>query len=1611
MAVGNARGAIFFYRLVSKATRLRPELALHVAPPANDKALNVTLTCIRFSPCSTYLAVGTASGTVLVFNLKDRSRLDIKCHHDDHRGKAISALCWSYDSSKLFSGCIGGVVIEFIYENASDWNKKSSTSAMALNFASALLMGKKYTTLICQCEEIIRQIECTFSESCSCGSADILLVSVAHHSLLFQLPINRNNAPRFCDIPLHMKQNKDQDDERKEGDERFDDLWCAACFCNSYISTGENNQPQIRATGIIVAQSCGSGIQLVFCTLDGEVQHKFDLQGPYSKPHYEQRWQSCCLGVRCLGSFSGTPHKHLMTLITSDNCLLLINLQDMSCDFLQEHFDYSVHAAVPTSGRLLVLYEDVHQEMMVADVLECLTPTSARPPVKIFDSNLYLTVTYMKRCWQRRRAERREREERGLAAAISPSSGSSYHSNGDDNAFMYYEPCDTESDLVSSIVVSGANHMKSHNRTNKLYVRSESEKGLHREGSHREGLSYRDGSYRDGSFKEGSGYRDAPYRDAPYRDTSHRDAGAEWKKLDDLEIDLNHALTSCDEELEAWAFDAAAASSLTSLMGERGVCQVCRCATGISNNELGGGGGGARSLDEIAKYGAILSKQGVLSAEAITQLSSLQLVLSGVDADGTSPRQSIVGGYDYYGLYDEEQQKRISLSTAKRARVKERKRCLKNIIADSIPDSDSMDLTRHPPGVNIGSVPTRERRRIPDTIYVEQQGRGEGGKNIFSTVSSTNSSCYELRSLLSSNDDNREDNRDSREGYMDGGGGDSRGDSGGNSSGSREGMEARGPTGSSGDLREGDTGGAGSRNQVRDLHKQMSLIDRLDQLLRSTAIILDLPTASAISSNNSYDRSYQNYSNYNSFNSNNVNGSKNNVNNHDDTGIKNSYNISQHNSYIKMANEHGSIGTPALPTHTTPMTLMHPSIPPSPSISCISHIPATVTAPSASSTALIKGSQSSEGMPLWLLLEKADELLSSTILVLKGPSSMTRGQSTYDSVCTCLRSDKETSQVTSTESAGYAEGREGREGSVGRERREGRRCNHTATLDNNNERKENKENKENKEITENSENMMSSYSSSNGIGGVSNGRSASLPSYSPYSSSIFRGQSDESDTPQELYLSPARRQGIINDIAGTGDIDRTRNTGSTGIASTTVKVHSITGIAPNSQMNALAKAPSVNVSNLSTSPPTPSPSPSPPALSSPDDHSPDTHSSSPPPSPPSSHSLSHRSSRSPPSPTSPYSQSNGALTSQLPSSLTPPPFSSPPLLPRAPSPTSSSRHSSEGLGDTQNNENNENDDGNERDDNDSRSEGIEGVGNMGVDGRGFDPNGSAARDSGTVGDEADGKDKRDEEDREDSGYRGADDCISVCATEDDNTLNPFTDSDISWMEWWWDLDRERDDVYEHQSTPLRGGKGAKEAEGAEGAESLFYEHQSTSEECMDADTPGLSLKRRMRARRERFWNQVHGPVQGLESGYDRRGVASVLNHVPSTTSSPESSSALRGGLQRGRHRVIHSMESIPLLSVIRQEEAPRNMYDVTVIAPRGLGLNLSLLPGGSLMVRAFNALADDETGIIVNIGAISCSRSLFTIIVTIIVIRCVLSAYSESSKEATLRAPSVLLWS
>ena len=1394
IAVGNARGAIFFYKVISKATRLRPELTLHVAPPPNDKSLNVTLTCIRFSPCQTYLAVGSASGTVLVFNLKDRSRLDIKSSHDDHRGKAISALCWSYDSSKLFSGCVGGVVIEFIFsENASDWNSSSSsTSAMALNFASALLMGKRSTTLICQCDEIIRQIECAFSDTCSCGSADVLLVSVAHHSLLFQLPINKNQGPRFCDIPIHthMKAPDEPNIEEIKGENHFDNLWCASTFYYSNTSTGTNNRPQIQATFIIVAQSCESGIQLVYSTLDGEVQETFQLKGPFrARTDDGYGWESCCLGVRCLGTFNSNMHKHLLTLVTADNSVMLINLQDMSCDYLLDHFDYSIHAAVPNNGKLLILYENILQEMMMTDLLEVVTPTSAAPPLKIFDSHLYLSVTYMKRCWLLRKMESERERERDMErdsnhlGLLSSSSDISNHSNIDydnGNAFLYFEPGDnTENDLISSVVICGDYENKQYNRTN-------TKRNLLR---HSDNDSVRD-----------------------------LDTG-KWKKLDDLENDLNHALSACDEELEAWAFNAAAATTgLSSLLaggggGETGG-QSGRISNGHSNShssshlELGGGGGGPRSLDEIAKYGAILSTQGVcLSAEAITQLSSLQQVLTNGDHWEGSPRQqALVGsGYDYYGLDDEDQKKRQAVVVANRARIKERKNTLKNILAESYDTEDSIGVYRNSQtfcqfqNSNCSNIPRSGSVGSRDLLFGAVQERGRNSI-ISSNTSSVNSSTYSLKSLLPSN--------------------------------------------SSDKLLSGYSIDAADHkflpmtdDMIPAIERKISLINRIDKALKNTSKVLNLkiidpPDGIEVeeeningtslgymkpiiySCNDNFDRPFwltlENADEIIYSESLECSGSK-----------SSPCNPSKHRFADRIRRSCSCIMRAATANSTSPCHSTLPS--PTPLLSSVS-APQLVL--SSSATAALSHTTPppipTPTIPVTSCLNTSIASIDDYIAVRSPiPTPFGLTQHTNNVV-----------QVT-----------------------------------------------EKKEMNRNEKKAITSYSSSNGIGSVSNSRSFS----------VTFGVLDELVSEDELTLlsphssSNAQKYPIKSLPSDQKLIPNPLTTPAAPVSSfspplllPSEDILSFVNFATPLEISSSPSVPSHSESHLSASSSSSSSSPTVPSHS--ESHLSASSSSSSPTVPSHSEPLlsASSSSSSPPSP----HMASMELTNIIPLTM---------------------RYSAES----------------------------------------------------TISEEIDVK------------FSDSDKGIE----EEDFSINPFTDSDISWMEWWWDLDRTDDkDILTHPSM-----EGISEVEEQLQVDPRSPRHSDVTlipesdpksiPTFHPESTPGIALKRRIAAaRKERQLLMKSNIIENKNLLTSQDADSIISKTVKKNQNYNEFNNPKTKKLKKIIRKVVQNIEIVESLYSLRQEEAPRNMYDVMVIAPKGLGLNLSLLSDGALMVRTFSTLENNDLG-------------------------------------------------
>ena len=188
-------------------------------------------------------------------------------------------------------------------------------------------------------------------------------------------------------------------------------------------------------------------------------------------------------------------------------------------------------------------------------------------------------------------------------------------------------------------------------------------------------------------------------------------------------------------------------------------------------------------------------------------------------------------------------------------------------------------------------------------------------------------------------------------------------------------------------------------------------------------------------------------------------------------------------------------------------------------------------------------------------------------------------------------------------------------------------------------------------------------------------------------------------------------------------------------------------------------------------------------------------------------------------------------------------------------------------------------------------------------------------------------------------------------------MNPFTDSDTSWIEWWWDLDRS-DAVDQSTNYEVISGE----------------EERRLNSELL----PGVTVKRRiMRARRRRVMREqqevslsdkfINCPSIKPNENSDLNLNLNLNKEYSVGTVHP--SDSVRA-TKRRIQRVITNIDYISSLTALRQEESPRNMFDVTVVAPKGLGLNLSLLPDGSLVVRTFNPLSDNCAGPVERCGVV-----------------------------------------
>ena len=137
--VGTHSGAVLCYKLDLSALchGLEPSLANIVYPPAHDRALCARITAVKLSHCMQYLAVGLVNGIVVVYAVQNMlGKVTFLLKSAKHGGFSISALAWSLDNSKLYSGCCSGRVMELdlTVERSDTENKIDEAFKIAVSF-------------------------------------------------------------------------------------------------------------------------------------------------------------------------------------------------------------------------------------------------------------------------------------------------------------------------------------------------------------------------------------------------------------------------------------------------------------------------------------------------------------------------------------------------------------------------------------------------------------------------------------------------------------------------------------------------------------------------------------------------------------------------------------------------------------------------------------------------------------------------------------------------------------------------------------------------------------------------------------------------------------------------------------------------------------------------------------------------------------------------------------------------------------------------------------------------------------------------------------------------------------------------------------------------------------------------------------------------------------------------------------------------------------------------------------------------------------------------------------------------------------------------------------
>lgn len=377
---------------------------------------NHRISCVRISPCTKKLAVGNEVGECLVFDITDIQMSHVIASHLDHKGYAISSLCWSNDSSTLFSGCSIGKVIEWhISDIVSDKVTRNS-------FDWKSMLGLRTGHLLATLDLEITQLKYSISFE---NIGYYLLVSSGNQTILYLLETSTSNGVYNSAIIRTIRISS--------SNREYYDLSSSTAIFNetNYIASSFFScRKSMISPGML---------ELLLCDIEGKSSQEFTLK-PISASGLLSRHMSPSLnknglveasniqcGFRSMYVSENALLKHLIFSISEKHKLYVINILEMTIQYLPLFGNIQVVSLALSNDKLLVFwkYDDSDDSRVFLDLFQLVNSHEDKTgAILVYNVSLHRCFAKIQKFWLKSYSE--EVEVTWKAINKSPKSMTSF---------------------------------------------------------------------------------------------------------------------------------------------------------------------------------------------------------------------------------------------------------------------------------------------------------------------------------------------------------------------------------------------------------------------------------------------------------------------------------------------------------------------------------------------------------------------------------------------------------------------------------------------------------------------------------------------------------------------------------------------------------------------------------------------------------------------------------------------------------------------------------------------------------------------------------------------------------------------------------------------------------------------------------------------------------------------------------------------------------------------------------------------------------------------------------------------------------------------------------